>query len=51
MGQVVVDEKVKAKLEKYKDEKGCKTLSDAINLLLFEHKVLKDKYNFNFNNI
>ena len=48
MVAVEVDIKVKTKLEDYKDEKGCKTLSDAINLLLFEHKVYKDKGINNF---
>lgn len=48
MVSVEVDPKVKDRLENYKTDKGCKTLSDAINLLLFEHKVYKDQAINNF---
>ena len=48
MPSVEVNAKVKDRLERYKTEKGCKTFSDAINLLLFEHKLLKDRELNNF---
>jgi len=41
---VKVSEIVKVKLEKYKEDEGCKTLSDAINLLIYKAKHYADKY-------
>ncbi len=38
---ISVKEKVKEKLEKLKEEKGCTSLSDAINLLIENHIMLK----------
>ena len=34
---------VKKKLEQYKDREGCKTLSDAVNLLLKVDELTKDE--------
>ena len=36
---------VKDKLEKYKVREGCKTLSDAVNLLLKVDELTKNKIN------
>ncbi len=40
MPSIDVSQKVKEKLEKFKDDEGCKTFSEAVNILLryFEQK-------------
>ena len=48
MPSVEVNDKVKEKLKKFKEDTGCKTLSDAINLLLYKNKVYQDKFNNGF---
>jgi len=41
MSSMKISKIVKEKLEKYKEREGCKTLSEAVNLLLKEDELKK----------
>ena len=45
MSTMKISEVVKKKLEKYKEREGCKTLSDAVNLLLKTEELTKKDVN------
>ena len=43
MSSMKISKITKEKLEQYKDREGCKTLSDAVNLLLKVDELSQDK--------